>query len=82
MRLVAFTSTVADGAPGRRLGIERPDGILDLTDALGADLGAVLEGADPVAMLTDAEAEAAYEGQRTSASWRRSPTRGRSCASA
>jgi 2-keto-4-pentenoate hydratase/2-oxohepta-3-ene-1,7-dioic acid hydratase in catechol pathway len=63
MRLVAFTSTVADGAPGRRLGIERPDGILDLTDALGADLGAVLEGADPVAMLTDAEAEAAYEGQ-------------------
>lgn len=63
MRLVAFTLTVADGAPGRRLGIERPDGVLDLTDALGTDLGAVLEGADPVAMLTDAEAEAAYEGQ-------------------
>jgi 2-keto-4-pentenoate hydratase/2-oxohepta-3-ene-1,7-dioic acid hydratase in catechol pathway len=63
MRLVAFTSTSADGAPGRRLGIERPDGVLDLTDALGADLGAVLAGADPVAMLTDAEAEAAYEGR-------------------
>ena len=63
MRLVAFTSTLADGAPGRRLGIERPDGLLDLTDALGADLGAVLAGVDPVAMLTDAEAEAAYEGQ-------------------
>ena len=63
MRLVAFTSTLADGAPGRRLGLERPDGVLDLTDALGADLGAVLAGADPVAVLTDAEAEAAYEGQ-------------------
>jgi 2-keto-4-pentenoate hydratase/2-oxohepta-3-ene-1,7-dioic acid hydratase in catechol pathway len=63
MRVVAFTSTLADGAPGRRLGIERPDGLLDLTDALGADLGAVLAGVDPVAMLTDAEAEAAYEGQ-------------------
>jgi 2-keto-4-pentenoate hydratase/2-oxohepta-3-ene-1,7-dioic acid hydratase in catechol pathway len=63
MRLVAFTSTLADGAPGRRLGIERPDGVLDLTDALGADLSAVLAGADPVAMLTDAEAQAAYEGQ-------------------
>jgi acylpyruvate hydrolase len=63
MRLVAFTSTLADGAPGRRLGIERPDGLLDLTDALGADLGAVLAGSDPVAMLTDAEGEAAYEGQ-------------------
>jgi 2-keto-4-pentenoate hydratase/2-oxohepta-3-ene-1,7-dioic acid hydratase in catechol pathway len=63
MRLVAFTSTLAEGPPGRRLGIERADGILDLTEALGADLGAVLSGTDPVAMLTDAEAEAAYEGQ-------------------
>jgi 2-keto-4-pentenoate hydratase/2-oxohepta-3-ene-1,7-dioic acid hydratase in catechol pathway len=63
MRLVAFSSTLADGPPGRRLGLERPDGILDLTDLLGADLGAVLAGPDPVAMLTDAEGEAAYEGQ-------------------
>ena len=63
MRLVAFTSAQADGPPGRRLGIEKEDGILDLTDLLGADLGTVLAGADPVAMLTDAEAEAAYEGQ-------------------
>lgn len=63
MRLVAFTSTLADGPPGRRLGIERPDGLLDLTDLLGSDLGTVLAGADPVAVLTDAEAEAAYEGQ-------------------
>ena len=63
MRLVAFTSTLADGPPGRCLGIERADGILDLTDLLGADLGAVLAGADPVAVLTDAESEAAYEGQ-------------------
>ena len=63
MRLVAFTSTLADGPPGRCLGIERADGILDLTDLLGADLGAVLSGADPVAVLTDAESEAAYEGQ-------------------
>jgi 2-keto-4-pentenoate hydratase/2-oxohepta-3-ene-1,7-dioic acid hydratase in catechol pathway len=63
MRLVAFSSALADGPPGRRLGVERPDGILDLTDELGSDLGAVLAGADPVAMLTDAEAEAAYEGR-------------------
>ena len=63
MRLVAFSSELADGPPGRRLGVERPDGVLDLTDALGADLGAVLAGPDPVAMLTDAEAEAAYEGR-------------------
>jgi 2-keto-4-pentenoate hydratase/2-oxohepta-3-ene-1,7-dioic acid hydratase in catechol pathway len=63
MRLVAFHSTLADGPPGRRLGIERADGILDLTDIIGADLGAVLAGTDPVAVLTDAESEAAYEGQ-------------------
>ena len=63
MRLVAFTSTLAEGPPGRCLGIERADGILDLTDLLGADLGTVLAGADPVAVLTDAESEAAYEGQ-------------------
>lgn len=63
MRLVAFSSTLADGPPGRRLGLERPDGILDLTDLLGADLGTVLAGPDPLAVLTDAEAEAAYEGQ-------------------
>jgi 2-keto-4-pentenoate hydratase/2-oxohepta-3-ene-1,7-dioic acid hydratase in catechol pathway len=62
MRLVAFTSANADGPPGRRLGIEKPDGILDLTDLLGSDLGTVLAGADPVAMLTDAEAETTYEG--------------------
>jgi 2,4-didehydro-3-deoxy-L-rhamnonate hydrolase len=64
MRLVAFHSALADGPPGRRLGIEKEDGVLDLTDLLGADLGAVLAGSDPVAVLTDAEAEAAYEGQR------------------
>ena len=63
MRLVAFHSTLAEGPPGRRQGIEKEDGVLDLTDLLGADLGAVLAGADPVAVLTDAEAEAAYEGQ-------------------
>lgn len=63
MRLVAFSSAHADGPPGRRLGVERPEGILDLTDALGSDLGTVLAGSDPVAMLTDAESEAVYEGQ-------------------
>jgi 2-keto-4-pentenoate hydratase/2-oxohepta-3-ene-1,7-dioic acid hydratase in catechol pathway len=63
MRLVAFSSTLADGPPGHRLGVERPDGVLDLTDALGSDLGTVLAGSDPVAMLTDAESEAMYEGQ-------------------
>ena len=63
MRLVAFTSTLADGPPGRCLGIERADGLLDLTDLIGADLGAVLAGTDPVAVLTDAESEAVYEGQ-------------------
>jgi 2-keto-4-pentenoate hydratase/2-oxohepta-3-ene-1,7-dioic acid hydratase in catechol pathway len=63
MRLVSFTSALADGPPGHRLGVDRPDGILDLTDALGSDLGAVLAGSDPVAMLTDAESEAAYEAQ-------------------
>ena len=63
MRLVAFHSALADGPPGRRLGIEKDDGVLDLTDLLGADLGAVLAGPDPVAALTDAESEAAYEGQ-------------------
>ncbi|HEY7451934.1 MAG TPA: fumarylacetoacetate hydrolase family protein [Candidatus Limnocylindria bacterium] len=63
MRLVAFSSALADGPPGRRLGVDRPDGIIDLTDTLGPDLGAVLAGSDPVAMLTDAESEAAYEGR-------------------
>lgn len=63
MRLVAFAHTQADGAPGRRLGLEQPDGVLDLTDALGADLGWVLAKLDPEAMIADAVAAAVTAGQ-------------------
>jgi 2-keto-4-pentenoate hydratase/2-oxohepta-3-ene-1,7-dioic acid hydratase in catechol pathway len=58
MRLVAFAHIRADGPPGRRLGVEQPDGVMDLTDALGANLGAVLNGHDPEAMIADALAAA------------------------
>jgi len=58
MRLVAFAHTQADGPPGRRLGIEQPDGVMDLTDVLGANLDAVLNGHDPEAMIADALAAA------------------------
>jgi len=58
MRLVAFAHTQADGPPGRRLGVEQPDGVMDLTDALGANLGAVLNGHDPEAVIGDALAGA------------------------
>jgi len=54
VRLVAFAHIHADGPPGRRLGREQPDGILDLTDALGADLGSVLAGLDPLATIAEA----------------------------
>jgi acylpyruvate hydrolase len=63
MRLVAFAHTQADGPPGRRLGLEQPDGVLDLTDALGADLGGVLARLDPEAMIADAVAAAVMAGQ-------------------
>ncbi len=63
MRLVAFAHTQADGPPGRRLGLEQPDGVLDLTDALGADLGGVLAKLDPEAMIADAAAAAVAAGQ-------------------
>ena len=58
MRLVAFAHVSADGPPGRRLGVERPGGVLDLTDALGSDLGAVLSGLDPETLIAEAEAGA------------------------
>jgi acylpyruvate hydrolase len=58
MRLVAFAHTQAWGPPGRRLGVEQPGGVLDLTDALGTNLGAVLNGHDPEAMIADALAAA------------------------
>jgi len=51
VRVVAFAHVGADGAPGRRLGVERADGIVDLTDALGGDLGSVLAGPDPEAYI-------------------------------
>lgn len=54
MRLTAFAHVSADRAPGRRLGVERGDGIVDLTDALGWDLGAVLAGPDPEGHITTA----------------------------
>jgi len=63
MRLVAFAHTQAWGPPGRRLGVEQPDGVLDLTDALGADLGGVLAKLDPEAMIADAAAAAVTAGQ-------------------
>ena len=58
MRLVAFAHAQADGPPGRRLGVEQPGGVLDLTDALGTNLGAVLNGQDPEAMIASALAAA------------------------
>jgi len=58
MRLVAFAHSQADGPPGRQLGVEHPDAVLDLTDALGTNLGAVLNGHDPEAMIADAVAAA------------------------
>jgi len=58
MRLVAFAHTQADGPPGRRLGVEQRGGVLDLTDALGTNLGAVLNGQDPEAMIAGALAAA------------------------
>ncbi|MGH2394637.1 MAG: fumarylacetoacetate hydrolase family protein, partial [Candidatus Limnocylindria bacterium] len=58
MRLVAFAHTQADGPPGRRLGVEQPDGVRDLTNALGTNLGAVLNGHDPEAMIAEALAAA------------------------
>lgn len=63
MRLVAFAHTQAEGPPGRRLGLEQPDGVLDLTEALGADLGGVLAKLDPEAMIADAVAAAVTAGQ-------------------
>jgi acylpyruvate hydrolase len=63
MRLVAFAHTQAWGPPGRRLGVAQPDGVLDLTDALGADLGGVLAKLDPEAMIADAVAAAVTAGQ-------------------
>ncbi|HEX9738546.1 MAG TPA: fumarylacetoacetate hydrolase family protein [Candidatus Limnocylindria bacterium] len=58
MRLVAFAHAQADGPPGRRLGVEQRGGVLDLTDALGTNLGAVLNGQDPEAMIAGALAAA------------------------
>jgi acylpyruvate hydrolase len=63
MRLVAFAHTQADGPPGRRLGVEQPDGVLDLTDALGTNLGALLNGHDPEGMIADAVAAGVTAGQ-------------------
>ncbi|MGH2462097.1 MAG: fumarylacetoacetate hydrolase family protein [Candidatus Limnocylindria bacterium] len=64
MRLVAFAHTQADSPPGRRLGVEQPDGVLDLTDALGSDLAGVMAGPDPMAMIVEAvDAAAAGQGR-------------------
>jgi len=50
MRFTAFIYTDPDRVPGRRLGVEDGDRIADLTDGLGANLGAALatRGADGV----------------------------------
>jgi len=63
MRLVAFAHSDASAPPGRRLGVERSDGVLDLTDALGSDLGAVLGRPDPMSEIGLAASDDAARDQ-------------------
>jgi acylpyruvate hydrolase len=63
MRLVAFAHIDASGPPGRRLGAERADGILDLTEALGSDLGVVLARPDPESEIGLAASDDATSAQ-------------------